>query len=95
MRVSTYDLHTCAISTSTELFCWGINTQGQLGAGTTESQASMVTLGTGWTDVATGSMSTCGIRDSDVFCWGTGKWFGQTGTHDEIDLVPTRVHVKD
>ena len=82
-EVSSFRTHTCAISNSNQLKCWGRNTRGQLGYGndlTIGDQASemdyslnWVYLGSGRTvlSVSTGYEHTCAILDNNsVKCWG-------------------------
>lgn len=75
--------HSCAIKTGA-LWCWGENTSGQLGNGTTSIsekpiQVTAVATGTEWIAVATGYRHTCAIRDSgEMYCWGAG-YHGELG----------------
>ncbi|NDE16565.1 hypothetical protein EBZ80_16705 [bacterium] len=74
--------HTCGITTSGQLLCWGANSSGQLGYGDTTnrgntagSMASLgaVNIGTGRTavQVSSGVGHTCVIRDDGAaMCWG-------------------------
>ena len=76
--------HTCALRADGDVFCWGLNSDGQLGIGTT---------GTSFLDVApvdtpaltnavavtAGGDHTCALRaDGRVFCWGSNA-SGQLG----------------
>jgi len=70
--------HTCAITTSNDLYCWGENTRGQLGMGSTGFDRFVPTLVAGggmpWVSVSAGDAHTCGIRlDSTLWCWGEGS----------------------
>ncbi len=72
-QVSTGLGHTCAVQSGTQaqLMCWGDNTNGQLGDGTTMMKlapAAQTTMG--WSAVAAGASHTCGIRMGEMFCWG-------------------------
>ena len=75
--------HTCAILDDNSLKCWGLNSQGQLGGGTTTSRSSPTTVNLG-TDrtakmVSLGGGHTCAILDDDSLkCWGNNG-SGQLG----------------
>src|SRR5438552_2917680 len=66
--------HTCATRTDTTLWCWGGNSSGQLGIGTTVNQdlPQQITTpaATGWASVTTGWLHTCAARtDTTLWCW--------------------------
>jgi alpha-tubulin suppressor-like RCC1 family protein len=90
------DYHTCAVSGSTELYCWGYNAFGQLGIGNTTNQLipTQVTFmsKSTITNLALGGYHTCAFRDSSaLYCWGDNQ-YGQLGVDDTIErLVPTQV----
>ena len=75
------DTHTCAIRNGA-LYCFGENTSGELGNGTSTSpedpdhgnpNPTQVGTATDWTDIAGGAGASCGIRaDNLLFCWGNG-----------------------
>jgi hypothetical protein len=82
--VSTKDSHTCAVVVDKTVRCWGINSTGQLGDGTTASRNSPVAV-SGLTNVSAvttggaqpsdsvpGRGHSCAIQGtySDVLCWG-------------------------
>jgi alpha-tubulin suppressor-like RCC1 family protein len=73
-------LHTCAVSTTGLLYCWGSNTSGQagLGAAAGANVPTQVT-GSAYAQVVAGERHTCGRRSGgDVRCWGNND-FGQLG----------------
>jgi alpha-tubulin suppressor-like RCC1 family protein len=81
--------HACALLEEGTVWCWGKNSLGQLGDGTTTFRETPVTVlnanGVGaLTDVievSTGEVHTCAIRsDGTVWCWGSGDQLG-AGTH--------------
>jgi alpha-tubulin suppressor-like RCC1 family protein len=74
--------HTCLWNDDNEVQCWGRNTDGQLGDGTTSSRPypSHVTLGR---DLALGYNHTCAVLD-DVVCWGDND-HGQVGDGTTVD----------
>lgn len=80
--------HSCAAST-TEMRCWGDNTNGQvgnIGAGNPVVTPAMV-LGLAGpamiTDIATGSGNTCAIEGGSLYCWGQNS-VGQLGSGDRV-----------
>ncbi len=65
--------HACVVERgSRQPACWGSNEAGQLGDGTTTGRdhARLVALASSGAVVA-GATHACGLRDADVFCWGT------------------------
>lgn len=87
-------LHTCAVTTNGELYCWGYNQSGQLGDGLSNSQPSpkRITNATDWTDVFAGTDHTCGLRGEDLYCWGLNNE-GQVGSgvEDNNHWLPTPI----
>ena len=62
-------------------WCWGTNTVGQLGLGTTGGSASTpqeVTGGYKFTKLTTGAYHACGISSGVAYCWGSNST-GQLG----------------
>ncbi len=73
--------HTCATRTDGTAWCWGANTQGELGDGTTTQRLVTVRVGTAtnWTSISAGSTHSCGLRGNGVaWCWGSES-FGKLG----------------
>lgn len=67
--------HTCGITASQELFCWGHNDLGQLGAEDPMTvgpvRVSTAVGGVvGWTDVGAGVDHTCAFQGALLYCWG-------------------------
>ncbi len=75
VQVATGDFHTCALLSNQSLWCWGGNTDFQLGAGILDAATRIPQpvsgLGSGVTEVATGSAYTCAIANGQVHCWGS------------------------
>ena len=67
------DTFACARSKSDVAYCWGTNTYGQLGDGTTISSATPVLVAGGhrFVSISVGVFQTCGstVR-SELYCWG-------------------------
>jgi alpha-tubulin suppressor-like RCC1 family protein len=97
--------HTCALRSSSGVYCWGDGSLGQLGNNNTlESNSPVAVLGvggvgflTGVSSIAAGDSHTCAIANSDgtnldvVYCWGDGL-DGDLGNNATIQAnVPVEV----
>lgn len=74
--------YTCGIITTGDAYCWGFNSDGQLGDGsvTTRLTPVLVAGGLQFTALSTGLAHTCGISaGGSASCWGNNN-FGQLGT---------------
>jgi alpha-tubulin suppressor-like RCC1 family protein len=98
LQVEAGGVHTCAInSTDRRAFCWGFNTSGQLGNGTTSSslRPAAVSGGRAFREIDTGSEHTCGVTTTNiVFCWGVDRdgQIGDGATRANRS-VPTRIAI--
>ena len=67
--------HSCAVSAAGDMYCWGLNVNGQLGIGTTAPQTYPVQV-TGVSGVVTpavGATHSCALTSSGAtYCWGAG-----------------------
>ncbi|MBS1961628.1 MAG: hypothetical protein JST04_05400 [Bdellovibrionales bacterium] len=73
--------HTCALLSDGSMKCWGLNSSGQLGDGTTTQATTpvVVTGGLTATAIAAGQSHTCALlSDQTVKCWGLNS-SGQLG----------------
>ena len=71
--ISSGYAHVCAIrSTDSTAFCWGWNSNGQLGNGASDvAEPQAVTGGLQFMRISAGQIHTCGIAvDSLAYCWG-------------------------
>ena len=82
LKVSGGDSQACALRGDGALFCWGDNQQGMLGNGTLDLGITPQRVGTftDWSDISVGleAATTCGIRQSRLYCWGANS-SGQQG----------------
>lgn len=64
--------HTCGTTTDGSGWCWGENTFGQVGDGTTTLRVKPQRVaGSGWTQLSAAWGRTCGVRvDGGLQCWG-------------------------
>lgn len=95
-QITTGTSHTCAIeSTTQKAYCWGGNTNGQLGDNTVTSRLTPVAvLGVGggaakvYTQIATESNHTCAVEalTQKSYCWGNNT-NGQLG--NDADVLKT------
>lgn len=77
--ISTASLHSCALSGTNQLYCWGGNSNHELGAVQTTGNPSQINTGP-WSGVSTGFAHTCVVDDPHkaVYCWGENR-HGQLG----------------
>lgn len=104
IKIGTTNNNSCAIDIDGEGYCWGDNTQGQFGNGTTTNSnyptkiikggSSAIPVGDKLIDIAVGSLYTCALDEhGKAFCWGWNT-NGQCGSGDYVDnLYPTAVAV--
>jgi alpha-tubulin suppressor-like RCC1 family protein len=80
--------HTCALTSSGGVRCWGENTLGELGDGTNTNRLTPVAvngLETGVMEVDAGLLYTCAVTSTGgARCWGDNS-FGQLGDGSQID----------
>jgi alpha-tubulin suppressor-like RCC1 family protein len=91
--LSTGGYHTCVVTGDARVQCWGRNTRGQLGDGTTTSRSLPVAVA-GMVNVravSAGGYHTCALlTDGTVQCWGENDW-GQLGNTFPYSAVPVAV----
>ena len=98
-QVSAGQAHTCAVLEDKSVWCWGRNSDGQLGVGlaTIESATPLqvTALGNDVQSVAAGGYHTCAVKtDGTLWCWGKNT-SGQLGTGDTVGPQPAPVKVTD
>jgi alpha-tubulin suppressor-like RCC1 family protein len=87
--------HTCALTGSSKLRCWGGNEFGQLGNGTTRDRSTpgSAIQGLVFDQMTTGGLHTCGLTvfEGQAYCWGSNS-AGQLGDGTTTTrLTPTPV----
>jgi alpha-tubulin suppressor-like RCC1 family protein len=87
--------HSCGITTGGEAYCWGENTTGSLGTGTTSTATPMPVSGGhefDWVDPGAGH--SCGVTsEGQAFCWGQGIYgvLGDGSAEVHIERLPVPV----
>ncbi|HEY1553265.1 MAG TPA: hypothetical protein VGF94_00455 [Kofleriaceae bacterium] len=78
--ISVGGFHACAIDAGTQLlWCWGMNSSGQLGTGDNNAYLVPTQIGTmTWTQVIGAFDHSCGSSGGNALCWGNGST-GQLG----------------
>jgi alpha-tubulin suppressor-like RCC1 family protein len=85
--------HACARRTSGQVVCWGGNTSGQLGDGSTDTRSTPAAVSnlTGAMSISAGVHTTCARRAAEIVCWGANDG-GQLGSDAGArSLVPVAV----
>jgi alpha-tubulin suppressor-like RCC1 family protein len=92
--ISAGDDHTCILKSDGKAYCWGDNSVGQLGNGSTESSMTPVAVSGGhnFESISVGWDHTCGVTDAnDAYCWGRGR-YGRLGNgSSENSMIPLAV----
>jgi alpha-tubulin suppressor-like RCC1 family protein len=88
--------HTCALKGG-QVYCWGLNAEGQLGDGTTTNRTTPTLVAdgamgnSGVTAVDAGVYHTCALKGGQVYCWGRNAE-GQLGDGTTTQrITPTLV----
>jgi alpha-tubulin suppressor-like RCC1 family protein len=104
-QIATGDQHTCGITGTQRLYCWGSDIDGNLGVGTSSDDCSAqiggrcslvpipVTGAERFVSVTAGEYHTCALTSAGAaYCWGANV-YGQVGvgTTDNEVRVPTAV----
>ncbi|MEQ1518423.1 MAG: dockerin type I domain-containing protein [Usitatibacteraceae bacterium] len=90
VKISAGSFHTCALTTSGGVKCWGVNQTGQLGIDPAQSQSTFPIdvpgLTSGIADIAAGGSHTCALTTTGgVKCWGLNQ-NGQLGDNGPLTV---------
>ena len=88
--------HSCALTSAGGVYCWGDNTSGQLGIGSTTASysASAVTIpgSAAVRGISSGWENSCALTDQQAYCWGSNA-AGQLGNSNRTDsTIPVAVN---
>ena len=94
VQVSLGDSTGCFLTDSHEVFCWGCNSQGEVGTGTvsttTDQSVAPVSVATGILKLSRGTRSACGIdAGGRAHCWGLNNAGIIDGNQPEVALPVT------
>ncbi|WP_413288297.1 Ig-like domain-containing protein [Bdellovibrio sp. HCB337] len=89
IAISAGPTHACALNSSNILYCWGNNTSGQFGIGSTTGSMIPVSTGLNYSQISVASGYTCGIQGGALYCWGSNasKQLGDGTTTDSSTPV--------
>lgn len=100
IRVSKSGSHACGITRVGDAYCWGNNSNGQLGNNSTTQSTipARVTTNTGsgfwtdWVDFAPASSYTCGVRaNGTAWCWGSDAYGSLGNGAAGSSILPSQV----
>ncbi|MFM8388128.1 MAG: hypothetical protein ACKOA5_02655, partial [Actinomycetota bacterium] len=96
VNIESGERHTCGVTASGGIACWGWNAYGQLGDNSytnREYPVAVTGISSGAVKVATGLWHSCAVMsDGTVKCWGRTEW-GQLGNNTRT-ISPTPVAVQ-
>lgn len=73
IRMSAGDKHSCGLTADGTAWCWGANSHGQIGDGTTtpRSDPTRISTSSKFTTISAGYAHTCALTaDGAAYCWG-------------------------
>ena len=78
--------HTCGLTTAGTAYCWGLNSNYQLGDNTTAARSSptLVSGGLTFSSISAGTYNTCAVTSAGAgYCWGNNAT-GQVGDNTTV-----------
>ena len=93
-RVSAGGSHTCGITSSGSAYCWGSNSQGQVGSGEIAeviTAPALVSGGLTWTSLDAGGASCAVSSNAKLFCWGADAIANQGVATGSSQRTPLQV----
>ena len=90
--------YTCALTTTGQAYCWGLNNQGQLGNNSTTNSripvAVQMPAGVSFQSITANNVHTCALTtEGKAYCWGYGG-SGQLGNNSTTDSrIPVTVQM--
>ena len=84
---------TCGLTTTGEVWCWGLNGNGNLGPGNAAVQPiQRVDDAADWTSISVGAAVSCGVRAAgELWCWGRNDRSAIPGTVPDMRTPPVRI----
>jgi len=88
ISITAGSTHTCGLIAAGTAYCWGSNSNGQLGDGTTTDRTGPTAVGIlQFKSIRAGRNFTCGVLlDNTARCWGY-NYFGMLGLGDTADRL--------
>src|ERR1044071_645670 len=92
-QISVGQIHTCALDTAGLAYCWGDNTNGELGNNSITASSSPVAVtssgvlsGKTLVQITGGANFTCALSSAGLaYCWGSNTTYGELGNGNTTD----------
>lgn len=96
VQVSAGWYYTCALKESGTVYCWGLNSYGEIGSliglgiwGPGTNVPAQVGTDSDWTAVSAGSSQSCATKtDGSLYCWGQNRRGELGGSTGDLDAHP-------